>query len=158
LYEKASPQDILQGKCGDCYFLSSLCALSEITGRIDQIIVQDVVNKQGCYAVRMYISGEAHEVVVDDRFPFDEKHNNWAFSRCDKEHEIWVLLIEKAWAKLFGNYQRIEGGTAGEALYPLTGCPTDFFIHDEKDDKDAFWKYLKIGDERDFPMVCSIAS
>jgi hypothetical protein len=48
--------------------------------------------------------GETRHIVVDDRFPFDEEKNNWAFSRCGTEHEIWVLLLEKAWAKLFGSY------------------------------------------------------
>jgi hypothetical protein len=75
--------------------------------------------------------GEVRHIVVDDRFPFDEKKNTWAFSRCGKEPEIWVLLLEKAWAKLFGSYQRIEAGTAGEALQNLTGCPTEFYIHVE---------------------------
>jgi hypothetical protein len=38
--------------------------------------------------------------------------------------------LEKAWAKVFGNYQRIEGGSTDEALNPLTGCPTKNFLHD----------------------------
>lgn len=73
LYEKASPDDIHQGKCGDCYFLAGLSALAENEGRIDKIIVPDFVNKQGCYAVRIYISGQLKEIVVDDRFPYSEK-------------------------------------------------------------------------------------
>ena len=67
--------------------------------------------------------------MVDDYFPFNEKKNDWAFSRSSSEKEIWVLLLEKAWAKVNGSYQRIEGGTTGEALPALTGAPSDFFYH-----------------------------
>jgi calpain-15 len=81
--------------------------------------------------VEFYISGEKKTIVVDDRFPYCSYKKRWAFSRTSDSNEIWVLIIEKAWAKLFGSYQRIEAGTSGEALHPLTGCPTKYFIHDE---------------------------
>ena len=88
----------------------------------------------------MFVNGEERVVVVDDYFPYDEHRGTWAFSRPSEEEdekrgkvtkEIWVLILEKAWAKVFGSYQRIEAGTAGEAFYPLTGCPHKFFIHSE---------------------------
>jgi len=49
----------------------------------------------------------------------------------EDSNEIWVLVLEKAWAKVYGSYQRIEAGTAGEAFHPLTGCPSTAFIHDD---------------------------
>ena len=73
--------------------------------------------------MKLYINGEPETVVVDDYFPFNPTTKNWAFSRCNNQNEIWVLLLEKAWAKVFGSYQRIEGGTTGEALPALAGAP-----------------------------------
>ena len=35
-----------------------------------------------------------------------------------------MLILEKAWAKLFGSYERIEAGLTREALRSLTGAPT----------------------------------
>ena len=35
-----------------------------------------------------------------------------------------VLILEKAWAKIFGSYERIEAGLTREALKSLTGAPT----------------------------------
>ena len=128
LYEQPGPNDITQGLLGDCYFLASLSAIAEYPNRIKKIFLTHEVNEAGCYAVQMYINGERRTIVVDDYFPYDPERDNWAFSQPkltsdNKAVEIWVLIIEKAWAKVFGNYQRIEAGQAGEAMYPLTGCP-----------------------------------
>lgn len=38
-----------------------------------------------------------------------------------------VLLLEKAWAKIFGSYEKIEGGLPREVLHALTGAPTMTF-------------------------------
>lgn len=35
-----------------------------------------------------------------------------------------MLILEKAWAKLFGSYAKIESGFCREALRDLTGAPT----------------------------------
>ena len=93
----------------------------------------------------MFVNGEERVVVVDDYFPYDEHRGTWAFSRPSEEEdekrgkvtkEIWVLILEKAWAKVFGSYQRIEAGTAGEAFYPLTDIytPTPLFIKSQNSD------------------------
>jgi len=37
-----------------------------------------------------YVNGERKIIVVDDYFPFNEKKNDWAFSRSSSEKEIWV--------------------------------------------------------------------
>ena len=126
VYAEPGPNDIKQGKCGDCYFLSTLSSLAEYPERIKKIFLTREVNEAGCYAVTIYVNGEKRTVVVDDYFPYDPNTEKWAFSRPSREegtNEIWVLILEKVWAKVFGSYQRIEAGTAGEAMYPLTGCP-----------------------------------
>lgn len=54
--------------------------------------------------MRFYINGEPKIVVVDDYFPYCNHKDEWAFSRSSAEKEIWVLLLEKAWAKIYGSY------------------------------------------------------
>ena len=159
LYGDLGPNDIKQGRCGDCYFLASLSALAEYPERIKRIFLTQTINEAGCYAVQLYINGERRTVVVDDYFPYDSATETWAFSqpsRVDNTRlsEIWVLVLEKAWAKVFGSYQRIEGGSAGEALYPLTGSPQTQFYHDEITDLDGFWERLYASDRKKMPMCC----
>jgi hypothetical protein len=64
-----------------------------------QIFLNKEVNSAGCYALKLYVNGEPVEVVVDDYFPWCKGEKTWDFSRCSKDKEIWVLLLEKDWAK-----------------------------------------------------------
>ena len=48
-------------------------------------------------------------------------------------NEIWVLLLEKAYAKIYGSYDKIEAGLAGHALRDLTGAPFEYFVRNEED-------------------------
>ena len=43
------------------------------------------------------------------------------FARSMEEGETWVPLIEKAYAKLLGDYAALGGGKAREAIEDLTG-------------------------------------
>lgn len=52
---------------------------------------------------------------------------------------MWVCLLEKAWAKLYGSYNRMAGGFAATAAMHLTGLPTHTIVHAEVTDQDAFW-------------------
>ena len=42
------------------------------------------------------------------------------------DNEVWVCIIEKAWAKLHRDYANTEGGFMTETLHALTGAPTSF--------------------------------
>lgn len=73
------------------------------------------------YCVKFCIDGEWRAIVVDDYFPV--MNNQPAFSSGSR-NELWVMVIEKAWAKVFGSYLSIEAGHPIEVLRALTGAPT----------------------------------
>ena len=49
------------------------------------------------------------------------------FARSGTEGETWVPLIEKAYAKLHGNYESLVGGFPSEAVEDLTGYVVRIF-------------------------------
>lgn len=75
------------------------------------------INKAGCYAINLSLNGNWFTVVVDDWFPV--KHDkagqlSLAFTKSSKgENELWMLLIEKAIAKVFGSYEAMEKEISG---------------------------------------------
>jgi len=42
------------------------------------------------------------------------------------------MILEKAYAKVFGSYQAIESGLSGIALNALTGAPFEYLNKDSK--------------------------
>lgn len=47
---------------------------------------------------------------------------------------MWVLILEKVWAKLFKGYYNIESGYCREALRALTGAPTKTIESQEEEE------------------------
>lgn len=120
------------------------------------------MQESGLYALKLYLDGVPREIVVDDLLPYDSHKEQWAFSRSGQDldgKEIWVQLLEKAWAKIYGSYQRIEAGDIGEAFTTLTGAPTHMFNHEDyADDPEKLWKFLETGDSRGYLMTTAVAS
>lgn len=66
------------------------------------------------------LQGEWVPVVVDDWIPC-EAPGKPAFATSRKGNELWVSILEKAYAKLHGSYEALEGGLVQDALVDLTG-------------------------------------
>ncbi|XP_057475056.1 LOW QUALITY PROTEIN: calpain-type cysteine protease DEK1-like [Actinidia eriantha] len=115
----ANPSDVCQGRLGDCWFLSAVAVLTEVSG-ISEVIITPAYNVEGIYTVRFCIQGEWVPVVVDDWIPC-ESPGKPAFATSRKGNELWVSLLEKAYAKLHGSYEALEGGLVQDALVDLTG-------------------------------------
>ncbi|KAK6163781.1 hypothetical protein DH2020_000645 [Rehmannia glutinosa] len=115
----ANPSDVCQGRLGDCWFLSAVAVLTEVS-RISEVIITPDYNEEGIYTVRFCIQGEWVPVVVDDWIPC-ESPGKPAFATSKKGNELWVSILEKAYAKLHGSYEALEGGLVQDALVDLTG-------------------------------------
>ncbi|AIN98031.1 calpain-like cysteine peptidase, putative [Leishmania panamensis] len=78
----------------------------------------------GAYRVTLNVRGWWHSVVVDDYFPITEGgcYIKYAHSRRDVR-ELWVSLLEKAYAKVRGGYSNIVTGDPLMALRDFTGWP-----------------------------------
>ena len=104
------PNDIKQGQIGDCYFLSSLAALAEKPERIRDLFLSQEANQYGVYGANLFKNGIKMIVLVDDLIPCLGKNTSEIEFSKSKGSELWVVLLEKIWAKLHGNYDKISGG------------------------------------------------
>ena len=81
----------------------------------------------------MFIDGEWQIVIIDDFFPTSSNTGNIAFTRPNG-NELWVILLEKAWAKINGGYINIIGGFSYEPLHVLSSFSTKFFYIEFEND------------------------
>ena len=128
--ENMNLEDISQGKLGLCYFLCSLASLIKYQKFLSQIFLTKKLNNKCYYEIVLFINGEFQIVIIDDFIPFLKGKNKPYFSHPNN-NEIWVLLLEKAWAKVNGGYEKIIEGWPSEVLSCFTGFNTTFLINDD---------------------------
>ena len=74
----------------------------------------------GFVTFEMYSFGEWVETTVDTLLPCDESGAP-LFAHCKDTGEMWVPLLEKAYAKLYGSYEALDGGNVTAAIVDLSG-------------------------------------
>ncbi|CAK9025451.1 unnamed protein product, partial [Durusdinium trenchii] len=156
-------EDLKQGGVGDCWFLSALAVVAQRPDLILRLFGGETArNAAGCYQINLFLDGEWKAVTIDDRLPCTDQQrrpdgSGLAFSRADGQ-QLWVPLLEKAYAKAHGSYRAISGGEIAEALLDLTGCPTESIDFDEPGfDPQELWRRLLEFKAADFPMGCATA-
>ena len=117
------PSDVQQGELGNCRLTTALALITERHRMLRQIRLTQNINRESIYLARICPNGLWKTVIIDDRFPCTD-HNTLAFSQATKR-QLYVPLIEKACAKLFGSYSNLRGGSTAEGLQLLTGVPCD---------------------------------
>jgi len=72
-------------------------------------------------------NGAKAQVFVDNYIPCRKNKLNGMYSPSFSSahgNELWVIILEKAWAKLHGDYVRIIGGLSHETFRDVTGAPS----------------------------------
>ncbi|CDW73061.1 calpain family cysteine protease containing protein [Stylonychia lemnae] len=141
-----SSNDIDQGDVGDCYFLGGAASVAEDDQRFKQIFVNELNNKAGIPTI----------ITVDDYLPVTTSGTKSIFAQIGKDGSMWVSLLEKAWAKLNGNYERIGGGFGQEPVSFLTNSPSRFYKVAGLS-LDALWNLVDDSDTNEFLMTVSTA-
>eukprot|EP01064_Diplonema_japonicum_P010265 TRINITY_DN17579_c0_g1_i1.p1 TRINITY_DN17579_c0_g1~~TRINITY_DN17579_c0_g1_i1.p1 ORF type:complete len:643 (+),score=127.56 TRINITY_DN17579_c0_g1_i1:65-1930(+) len=149
-----NPDDVQQGGLGDCWLLSAVSALSKHTD-LTSIFHPPCFNPYGVYSVRFIIDNKERYVVVDDYVPADQ-YERPSFSHSENG-EIWVMILEKAYAKLHGNYQVLDGGVAAKDGERSATAESLFNDLSGGYSKYTPWKEGETADEQ-FTSICDVLS
>ena len=162
--EKIEMSDVIQGELGDCYFLSSVANLSKYPGLIQKLFKTKDTNRDGFYEIVLFIDGKPQVVIVDDYLPIDKTTRRPCYAQS-KGNEIWVMLLEKAWAKVNGGYANIISGLPCEALEFLTGFGSLSYDTEKLTDIDDINEYkleivknVQIANQNNCLISCSTSS
>ncbi|KAF8156192.1 hypothetical protein K438DRAFT_354592 [Mycena galopus ATCC 62051] len=180
--EGSRRNEIIQGtKCSNCWFISALAATSTVKGLLESFCVARD-EQVGVYGFVFWRDVRYVSVIVDDllftsvpkyeelsiaekmlfqndkdRYNVSARKGNTTlyFCKSGAVGETWAPLIEKAYAKLHGDYGSLYSGYASEGVEDLTGGVSSFIQCKDIMDKDKFWKEELLNANRDRVFSCS---
>ena len=119
---KIEAADLCQGALGDCWLVAALASAAEYPDSIRAAFLTKEYNPRGRYDVRLYDKRIEKFVVVtvDDRIPCPKGTKKPRFLKPNGS-ELWAIILEKAFAKLYGSYIDLDGGMSKNAWIALTG-------------------------------------
>ena len=152
-------EDIVQGNLGDCYFLSAIGSLCKFPKLLENLFLFKEKTKENIYGIFFYINGMKKLILIDDYLPCISKQGYKQFAMGkSEEDEIWVALIEKAFAKINGSYIRM--GTGGSPNEVFDVC-TEAYSEEIKvtyDQSDELWNKLIDGFDKGFVMTAGTSA
>ncbi|XP_063728962.1 calpain-3-like [Symsagittifera roscoffensis] len=146
-----SSADIQQQALGDCWFIATCSALADNPTLLSRVVSCQHIPLSGSEYIggpltfSFHQNGEWVEVKIDDLLPVrDVGYGKYqlVFSKSTQPSEMWVSLLEKAYAKLKGSYEALVGGNATSAWSDLTGGMTEVLLL-EDEDSSKVWKRLR---------------
>ncbi|KAL7632549.1 UNVERIFIED_CONTAM: hypothetical protein RMT77_017116 [Armadillidium vulgare] len=168
--EGVSSNDVSQGQLGNCWFVAACATLAGVK-ELWQKVIPDFKEQEygagglvhpGVFYFRFWRFGEWVEVVVDDLLPTID--GQLIFAHSKEKGEFWCALLEKAYAKLHGSYEALEGGNLSDALVDLTSgvsahleLTTGGYVDDFEKRKQLFKMMQKEHSEHAL-MCCTISA
>ncbi|XP_026208215.1 calpain-5-like [Anabas testudineus] len=165
-----STRDLHQGSLGNCWMVAAISCLASEPSLWKKVIPDHMAQEwnpkrpdlyAGIFHFRFWRLGRWMDVVVDDRLPVN-RDGVLLFCRSATPREFWSALLEKAYAKLNGCYEALEGGNTAEALIDFTGGVSEPLTLDREalslysDQRRTFYQTLAKAHERKALITCSI--
>ena len=120
--KEPDPNDIRQGLIPCSHLDSALSALAEKYNLVKRLFKNDTYNEYGIYQIKLCLGGEWITVVVDDYFPCIPMST--PLVTTSQMNELWILILEKALAKVYDCYYNLTCMNIADFFLTLTGCPS----------------------------------
>ncbi|KAI1488774.1 hypothetical protein F5X96DRAFT_52766 [Biscogniauxia mediterranea] len=180
-----SGADVKQGALGNCWFIASLSALANVEDGIKRCCVEydtkigiygfvfyrdgewiySIIDDKLCLTSPCWDSPSMQRDLLTQidrenpekvyRKTYQTGSKALFFGQCKDQHETWVALIEKAYAKAHGDYASLIGGWIGEGLEDLSGGVTTELLASDILDLDGFWENELSKVNEEFLFGCS---
>ena len=140
-----SHHDVVQGMIGDCYMMAGFSSVAFQNPEMIDNAIRD--NGDGTFTVRFfdvpyYGEPRAVEVTVDGQLPV--RYGGLHYGKGKDRSELWVPLLEKAYAEWKGGYDAIgKGGSAGAVMEALTGRRDSYTSISESSDSRRLFDEIK---------------
>jgi len=169
--EGISSGDVNQGQLGNCWFVAACSVLAGVKELWHKVIPdykdQDWDPKNpdkyaGIFHFRFWRFGEWIDVVVDDLLP--TVNGRLIFTHSQTKNEFWCALLEKAYAKVNGCYESLDGGNLSDALVDFTSGISetinikDLKLSSDEQKRHEFFKTLLKQKENHALMCCAVAA
>ncbi|MDP1829707.1 MAG: C2 family cysteine protease [Archangium sp.] len=124
-----SYDDVVQGSIANCYMVGAFSAVAQANPDTIKNAIKE--NADGTFTVRFYekdYSGSMKpvDVTVDGDLP-QSSLGSARYGKARDGKELWVGVLEKAYAQWKGGYETIgNGGYPGEVIAALTGKSTTY--------------------------------
>lgn len=153
--ENTEPADICQGRVGDCWLIAAIAAVAEFPHYLeDQVFARKELAEDGKYELRLYDLhadkfDERSTFVVDDYIPCFP--GTWygpaRLAFANGTDKLFAPILEKAFAKYYGSYSKLDGGGSTYAIAMMTGETRglNFAALHEYDDKSHRFEVIKQG-------------
>ncbi|CAL8074488.1 unnamed protein product [Calicophoron daubneyi] len=130
LYANPRQRTVNQGRLGNCWFVAACTCLTLHESVFRKVVCcpnfEDWMDYCGLLEFRFWRFGEWLTVIVDDLLPTLD--GELLYCHSYRTDEFWCALLEKAYAKLLGNYEALEGGELADALMDFTGGFTECLV------------------------------
>ncbi|XP_056267681.1 calpain-5-like [Pseudoliparis swirei] len=145
-----SSHDLNQGVVGNCWFVAA-CSCLALKPDLWKKVIPDHMAQEwdhkhpekyaGIFHFQFWVFGEWVDVVVDDRLP--TINGELIYCHSKDNNEFWSALLEKAYAKLSGCYESLDGGNTGDAVVDFSGAVAEAIDLE----KEAYYKDQKKQDQ-----------
>ena len=87
----------------------------------DKLLITKKINKYQAFLLRLFCTGKETLVAVDGNIPVRKNSGVPKYANVGEGSEIWIPLLEKAWCKQIGSYEKAKGLSPEDVFEEITG-------------------------------------